>query len=138
MRDNEIDMAVVMAGDGQMNPDDLPHLLDPVASGEADYSKGNRLVWNDAYQRIPRVRYIGNAIQVFFFFFLSTDKVAVDFPIGHRQRRDEGIPVLMKKFESSVSGKLQQGQWQALREASTDRNKLQAMPVDDFMALLVA
>ncbi len=65
MRDNDIDMAVVMAGDGQMNPDDLPHLLDPVASGEADYSKGNRLVWNDAYQRIPRVRYIGNAILSF-------------------------------------------------------------------------
>ncbi|MDG2374872.1 MAG: 2-methylcitrate dehydratase, partial [Woeseiaceae bacterium] len=59
-------------------------------------------------------------------------------PIGHRQRRDEGIPVLMKKFETSVSCKLQQGQWRVLREASTDRDKLQAMPVDDFMALLVA
>ena len=85
----------------------------------------------------PNKRYIGNAIQVYFKDGSSTDRVAVDYPIGHRQRRDEGIPVLMKKFETSVSGKLQQGQWQVLREASTDRNKLQAMPVDDFMALLV-
>jgi len=85
----------------------------------------------------PDKRYIGNAIQVYFKDGSSTDRVAVDYPIGHRQRRDEGIPVLMKKFETSVSDKLQQGQWQVLREASTDRNKLQAMPVDDFMALLV-
>ncbi|MGI9262869.1 MAG: bifunctional 2-methylcitrate dehydratase/aconitate hydratase [Woeseiaceae bacterium] len=86
----------------------------------------------------PQKRYIGNAIQVFFKDGSSTDKVAVDYPIGHRQRRAEGIPVLMSKFESSVSAKLQQGQWQTLREASTDREKLKEMPVDDFMALLVA
>jgi len=85
----------------------------------------------------PDKRYIGNAIQVYFKDGSSTDRMAVDYPIGHWQRRDEGIPVLMKKFETSVSDKLQQGQWQVLREASTDRNKLQAMPVDDFMALLV-
>ena len=85
----------------------------------------------------PDKRYIGNAIQVYFKDGSSTDRMAVDYPIGHWQRRDEGIPVLMKKFETSVSGKLQQGQWQVLREASSDRDKLQAMPVDDFMALLV-
>ncbi|MFA5903370.1 MAG: glycosyltransferase family 2 protein [Desulfobacula sp.] len=57
---NEIDMAVVMAGDGQMNPSDLPDLLDPVAIGTADYSKGNRLFTGEAFKKIPRVRYIGN------------------------------------------------------------------------------
>lgn len=62
MRDNEIDTATVMAGDAQMNPDDLPALLDPVVAGEADYSKGNRLIYGNAYQMIPRVRFIGNAI----------------------------------------------------------------------------
>jgi 2-methylcitrate dehydratase len=85
----------------------------------------------------PDKRYIGNAIQVFFNDGSSTEKVAVDYPIGHRQRRDEGIPVLKKKFESSVSGKLKTGQWQALSEICADRKKLQAMPVDDFVALLV-
>jgi 2-methylcitrate dehydratase len=85
----------------------------------------------------PDKRHIGNAIQVFFNDGSSTEKVAVDYPIGHRQRRDEGIPVLKKKFESSVSGKLKTGQWQALSEICADRKKLQAMPVDDFVALLV-
>jgi len=60
-RDNNFDVAVVMAGDGQMNPDDLPLLLDPVVKGLADYSKGNRLITGEAYQKIPKVRYFGNA-----------------------------------------------------------------------------
>jgi 2-methylcitrate dehydratase len=82
-------------------------------------------------------RYIGNSIQVFFSDGSSTAKVAVDYPIGHRQRRDEGIPVLKKKFETSISAKLKKTQWQALDEACADREKLKEMPVDDFMALLV-
>ena len=86
----------------------------------------------------PDKRYIGNAIQVFFTDGSSTDRVAVDYPIGHRERRDEGIPVLIRKFETSVSSKLQQGQWQALQEVCADRDKLSAMAVDDFMALLIA
>ena len=86
----------------------------------------------------PEKRYIGNAIQVFFNDGSSTDRVAVDYPIGHRERRAEGIPVLKKKFETSVSGKLKPGQWQALAEVIADRDKLRAMPVDEFMAMLVA
>lgn len=62
MRDNDVDTATVMAGDAQMNPDDLPALLDPVVDGEADYSKGNRLIYGNAYELIPRIRFIGNAI----------------------------------------------------------------------------
>ncbi len=61
-RDNNIDIAVVMAGDAQMNPDDLPAVLDPVADGEVDYSKGNRLFTGEAYQKIPKVRYFGNSV----------------------------------------------------------------------------
>lgn len=61
-RDNDYDVAVVMAGDAQMNPDDLPALLEPVLLGKTDYSKGNRLITGEAYQKIPKVRYWGNAI----------------------------------------------------------------------------
>jgi 2-methylcitrate dehydratase len=86
----------------------------------------------------PDKRYIGNAIQVFFKDGSSTERVAVDYPIGHRERRDEGIPVLKQKFETSVSGKLKARQWQVLSEACADRNKLVEMTVDDFMATLVA
>lgn len=60
-RDNDIDAAVVMAGDGQMHPGDLSTVLDPVVSGEVDYSKGNRLSTGEAYKKIPKVRYFGNA-----------------------------------------------------------------------------
>ena len=86
----------------------------------------------------PEKRYIGNAIQVFFNDGSSTDRVAVDFPIGHRQRRSEGIPVLKQKFESSVSGKLSDGQWAELARLCADGELLAETPVDDFMALLVA
>lgn len=61
VRDNDFDIAVVMAGDGQMDPADLPVLLDPVAVDRVDYAKGNRLVSGEAYQKIPKVRYFGNA-----------------------------------------------------------------------------
>jgi glycosyltransferase involved in cell wall biosynthesis len=57
----DLDVVVRMDGDGQMAPKDLPALLDPVVEGKADYSKGNRLFTGEAYQKIPKVRYFGNA-----------------------------------------------------------------------------
>lgn len=57
----DIDVAVRMDGDGQMSPDDLPALLDPVVDDRTDYSKGNRLFTGEAYRKIPKVRYFGNA-----------------------------------------------------------------------------
>ncbi len=86
----------------------------------------------------PQKRYIGNAIQVFFSDGSSTERVAIDYPIGHRQRRDEGIPVLLEKFKNSVSGKLKPAQWKALGDLCADRERMLETPVDDFMALLVA
>jgi len=64
-RENDIDIAVVMAGDNQMDPDDLPQLLDPVVEDRADYSKGNRLVTGEAWNTIPHVRYLGNSMLSF-------------------------------------------------------------------------
>ncbi|MBN2790135.1 MAG: glycosyltransferase family 2 protein [Candidatus Delongbacteria bacterium] len=61
-RDNDIDVAVVFAGDAQMDPNDLPNILDPVVSGEVDYSKGNRLFTGEAFSKIPKVRYFGNSV----------------------------------------------------------------------------
>ncbi|SVD60560.1 uncharacterized protein METZ01_LOCUS413414, partial [marine metagenome] len=61
-RDNDMDVAVVMAGDGQMDPDDLPKLLDIVVDEKVDYAKGNRLFTGEAFNKIPKIRYFGNSI----------------------------------------------------------------------------
>jgi glycosyltransferase involved in cell wall biosynthesis len=60
-RDHECDIAVRMDGDGQMDPEELTHLLDPVVEDRTDYAKGNRLFTGEAFKRIPKVRYFGNA-----------------------------------------------------------------------------
>ena len=86
----------------------------------------------------PDKRYIGNAVQVFFNDGTNTDRIEVNFPIGHRERREEGIPALKQKFADSVSTKLAKGQWAELDAICADRDKLAATAVDDFMALLVA
>jgi glycosyltransferase involved in cell wall biosynthesis len=60
-RDNQISATAVMAGDAQMDPDDLLNLLEPVVTGQVDYAKGNRLFTGNAWQIIPKVRYLGNS-----------------------------------------------------------------------------
>jgi len=57
----KMDVIAVMAGDAQMDPDDLIPIIEPVVKGEADYVKGNRLVTGEAWKMIPRYRYLGNA-----------------------------------------------------------------------------
>lgn len=61
-RDEKIEIAVVMAGDFQMDPAELPDIIEPVANDECDYTKGNRLFSGDAWNMIPKVRYIGNSL----------------------------------------------------------------------------
>jgi len=93
-RDNELDVAVVMAGDGQMAPEDLPAILDPVVEDRADYSKGNRLFTGEAYQKIPKTRYFGNA-------FLSLlTKIASGY--WHVADSQSGYTAINKKALKSI------------------------------------
>jgi glycosyltransferase involved in cell wall biosynthesis len=57
-----VDVTAVMAGDNQMDPAELEALVGPVARGELDYAKANRLFTGQAWQQIPRYRYLGNAV----------------------------------------------------------------------------
>ena len=57
-----IDVTCVMAADNQMDPDDLEAIAGPVARGEVDYAKANRLFTGRAWELIPRTRYLGNAV----------------------------------------------------------------------------
>ena len=61
-RDEAIDVTCVMAADNQMDPAELMSLVQPVARGEVDYAKANRLFTGEAWKIIPRNRYLGNAV----------------------------------------------------------------------------
>ncbi len=60
--DEGIDVTCVMAGDNQMDPDDLEAIAAPVVRGEVDYAKANRLFTGRAWELIPHTRYLGNAV----------------------------------------------------------------------------
>src|SRR5262245_23641876 len=82
-------------------------------------------------------RYIGNAVQVFFRNGASTDRAHVDFPVGHRKRRAEGIPLLKQKFEASVAAHFSPPQAGKIVTLFADRAKLEAMPVHEFASAMV-
>jgi 2-methylcitrate dehydratase len=82
-------------------------------------------------------RYIGNAVQVVFMDGSLSARVAVDYPIGHRKRRAEGMPVLMRKFEASVREQFDARQAQSIIALCADRSALAAMKVNEFVAALL-
>ncbi|MGH8135733.1 MAG: bifunctional 2-methylcitrate dehydratase/aconitate hydratase [Steroidobacteraceae bacterium] len=82
-------------------------------------------------------RYIGNAIQVFFKDGGCTPRIQVDYPIGHRRRRAEGYPLLLRKFETSVAALFPERQCRRIARLVADAVQLDATPVDDFVAHLV-
>lgn len=83
----------------------------------------------------PAKRYIGNSLQVFFKDGSNTDKVSIDYPIGHRKRRAEGIPVLLKKFEAAMRDQFPAQQAAAIMAAVEDPAKFDAMPLHQFLGL---
>ncbi len=82
-------------------------------------------------------RYIGNAVQVFFRDGSASPRVQVDYPIGHRKRRAEGMPVLVKKFEDSVDAHFGPKQAERIKAMFAAPKSLDALPVNELMAALV-
>ena len=82
----------------------------------------------------PQKRSIANAVQVFFRDGTKTEKVAVEYPIGHRRRRTEGIPVLHQKAEAAFLAHYGAEKAGRLMGLFADRAKLEAMPVHEFAA----
>src|SRR5712675_1536916 len=85
----------------------------------------------------PNKRYIGNAVQVFFKDGTASQRVQVDYPIGHRRRREESMPVLVKKFEASIAAHFGPKQTESIKAMFVNRGALAAMPVSEFVAKLV-
>jgi 2-methylcitrate dehydratase len=86
----------------------------------------------------PEKRAIGNAIQIKFRDGGSSARVAIDYPVGHRRRRAEGIPVLIEKFRRNLATRFPPARARAIEAACSDQAQLEALPVDAFMALWVA
>jgi len=85
----------------------------------------------------PQMRAIGNAIQVFFKDGTSTPQIAVEFPLGHRRRRQEGLPLLVRKFQDALATCYPPSQAEAILELCQEPKRLEATPVNQFMDLLV-
>jgi 2-methylcitrate dehydratase len=85
----------------------------------------------------PAKRSIANALQIIFRDGSATDRIAVEYPIGHRRRRGEGIPLLEKKFLSNLATRFPQGQARQIAQISFDQNVLETTGVDDWIKMFV-
>ena len=83
----------------------------------------------------PAKRYIGNSLQIFFADGSSTEKVSIDYPIGHRKRRAEGIPVLLEKFRHALAGHLSARKVDAIGALAADAARFDALPLPTLMEL---
>ncbi len=143
------------------NPADRDHCLQYMAA--VGLLKGNLTAddYEDSVARDPRIdqlrglmrvtederysreyhesdkRSIANAIQVFFKDGSSTEKVAVEYPIGHRRRREEGIPVLEEKFRHNLAVRFPATQCRRIFDLCSSQQKLEQTPVNEFMDMLV-
>lgn len=85
----------------------------------------------------PNMRSIANAVQVRFRDGTSTEKIEVEYPIGHRRRRDEGIPLLREKFETNLRGHLPEKAADRVVSAISAPDTFYDMPINEFIELFV-
>jgi 2-methylcitrate dehydratase len=85
----------------------------------------------------PDKRSIANGITVEFTDGRRTEEVVVEYPIGHRRRRKEGIPLLLAKFETNLARRFPPRQQQAILNLCADPERLAATPVHEFVDLFV-
>jgi 2-methylcitrate dehydratase len=81
-------------------------------------------------------RFIGNAVQVTFKDGTQTERIEVNYPIGHRRRREEGLPILEEKFRTSLAPRLGVERLAKLNDLCRDAKRLQATAVDEFLPLV--
>jgi 2-methylcitrate dehydratase len=86
----------------------------------------------------PDKRSITNAVQVFFDDGSATERVEVEYPIGHRRRRSEALPLLVEKARANLGSRLPASSVDEIVSLCLDRQRLAAMPANVFMELLVA
>ncbi len=82
-------------------------------------------------------RSIANALQVFFKDGSQTDKIEVEYPLGHRQRRHEGIPLLERKFLNSLEITYSKEHSDRIYSLCLDKEKIEQIPVNEFMDMFL-
>jgi 2-methylcitrate dehydratase len=85
----------------------------------------------------PEKRSIANALQIYFKDGTHTKKIIVEYPLGHNRRRDEGIPLLVKKFENNLAGVFKQDEITKLKELFLDQEKFEHLSVKEFIEMVV-
>ncbi|WP_114815394.1 bifunctional 2-methylcitrate dehydratase/aconitate hydratase [Paraburkholderia kururiensis] len=85
----------------------------------------------------PDKRSIANALTIEFADGTVLPEVVVEYPIGHKRRRAEGIPLLVEKFRTNLARRFPGKQQQAILDASLDQARLEAMPVNEYVDLYV-
>jgi 2-methylcitrate dehydratase len=85
----------------------------------------------------PDKRSIANALTIEFSDGSKFDEVVVEYPIGHKRRRAEGIPLLVEKFRTNLARRFPAKQQQAILDVSLDQARLEAMPVNEYVDLYV-
>ena len=85
----------------------------------------------------PEKRSIANELQIIFKDGSSTEKAEVEYPIGHRRRREEGIPVLIKKFEENLKTQFSTERVEKIMKICEDQIDLESLGVIDFMEILI-
>jgi 2-methylcitrate dehydratase len=85
----------------------------------------------------PEKRSIANAMQVFFKDGSSTEQVEINYPVGHRRRREEGIPLLEEKFKANLATRFPAKRSAKIFELCKDQKALEQTAVNDFMGLFV-
>jgi 2-methylcitrate dehydratase len=85
----------------------------------------------------PKKRSIANQLQVFFKDGTATRKVAVEYPVGHRRRRHEGIPLLEAKFRTNLARRFPEERQRAILDLCRDPSRLESTPVDKFVDLFI-
>src|SRR5260221_3823789 len=85
----------------------------------------------------PKKRSIANQLQIFFKDGTKTRKVAVEYPLGHRRRRHEGIPLLEEKFRRNLARRVPKERREAILEVCSDQKRVEATPVNEFVDMFV-
>lgn len=139
------------------NPADRDHCLQYMVAVPLLYGDLNADHYEDAFAQDPRIdklrekmiveedmqfskdyldpekRSIANSMQIFFKDGTHTDKVTIEYPIGHKRRREEGIPLMFKKFEENISKHYDSSVVKKMVELFKDQKTLEAMSVNEFM-----